>query len=81
MTANIHEGEEITPRPYVDAQRSDREQTNALLVRLIKSNEAMQAELAQLRASAAATAASTKNTERVLVRVSRDGNSLLTTPA
>jgi len=81
MTAQIHEGEEITPRPYVDAQREDRERTNALLEQLIRSNEAMRAELAQVRASSAAGATSAKNTERIFVRVTRDGNSLLTTAA
>lgn len=31
MTARIHAGEEITPRPYVDRQAAERQQTNAEL--------------------------------------------------
>lgn len=49
MTANIHAGEEITPRPYVDLQRAARDEANALLSRLVTSNEAAQAELKVLR--------------------------------
>ena len=45
MTAQIHAGEEITPRPYVDMQRTAREETNALLTRLVASNDEMKGEL------------------------------------
>jgi hypothetical protein len=41
MTARIHAGEEITPRPYVDMQRSDRERTNELLAQLVSENQSM----------------------------------------
>jgi hypothetical protein len=41
MTARIHKGEEITPRPYVDMQRSDRERTNELLAQLVSENQSM----------------------------------------
>jgi hypothetical protein len=49
MTARIHAGEEITPRPYVDMQRSDRERTNELLAQLVSENQSMRktAELQQ----------------------------------
>jgi len=81
MTANIHQGEEITPRPYVDAQRNDRNQTNALLAQLIARNDALLAEIAQLRAPAKESAESNKRIANTLTRVTRDGNALLTTPA
>jgi hypothetical protein len=81
MTAQIHHGEEITPRPYVDSQRKDREQTNALLAQLLRSNEDMRAELSQLRATSKDGAEQAKRTATLLTRVTRDGNSLLTTAA
>lgn len=46
--AYIHMGEEITPRPYVDLQRSARDETNALLARLVASNAELRTELKQL---------------------------------
>ena len=51
MTANIHAGEEITPRPYVDSQKADRDRTNALLDCLVRSTERAQADIAELRRS------------------------------
>lgn len=51
MTANIHAGEEITPRPYVDSQKTDRDRTNALLDCLVRSTERAQADIAELRRS------------------------------
>lgn len=47
--AQIHKGEEITPRQYVDQQKDSRDKTNALLAQLIESNAALRAEVAQLR--------------------------------
>jgi phage-related minor tail protein len=47
--AYIHQGEEITPRPFVDLQRSARDETNALLKRLTESNSALVTEVKQLR--------------------------------
>lgn len=49
MMANIHQGEEITPRPFVDAQKESRDRTNALLDRLIASTEAATADIADLK--------------------------------
>lgn len=46
--AQIHAGEEITPRPYVDLQRTARDETNALLARLVASNDELRTELKQL---------------------------------
>ena len=51
QTARIHQGEEITPRPYVDMQRASRDETNALMKRLVESNEELKAEVMQLRKS------------------------------
>ena len=45
MIAQVHRGEEITPRPYVDMQRASRDETNALLARLTASNDTLVAEL------------------------------------
>jgi hypothetical protein len=45
MTAQIHAGEEITPRPYVDIQRAARDETNMLLSRLPSEIRAMRVEL------------------------------------
>lgn len=56
MVAQIHRGEEITPRPYVDAQAADRQQTNALLARLVQSNAELKAELAEIKRSSQTTA-------------------------
>jgi len=71
MTARIHAGEEITPRPYVDAQASSRNETNALLTKLVASNTAMQAELAALRKSSQETA-------KTLTTVTRGGRAIQT---
>ena len=49
--ANIHQGEEITPRPYVDMQRAARDETNLLMARLVQSNEELKAEVISLRQS------------------------------
>jgi hypothetical protein len=39
MNARVHSGEEITPRPFVDLQKLARDQTNALLAKLLLSND------------------------------------------
>ena len=49
--AQIHKGEEITPRPYVDMQRAARDETNMLMACLVQSNEELKAEVMQLRKS------------------------------
>jgi len=45
MILQAHGGEEITPRPFVDMQRAARDETNALLTRLVASNDDMKKEL------------------------------------
>ncbi len=76
--AMIHQGEEITPRPYVDAQRSDREETNRLLEQLLKSNADLRAEVAELRKSADKTTENTGNSANMLNRVTRNGRAMQT---
>jgi hypothetical protein len=77
MVAQIHGGEEITPRPYVDLQRAAREETNALLSRIMATNAEMAKELALLRAEAKASqrelVTNTKETARVLDKFDVDG--------
>jgi len=51
MPAIVHKGEEITPRPYVDMQRADRERTNALLEQLVDENKKLRVELEQAKDS------------------------------
>jgi hypothetical protein len=47
----VHKGEDIVPRPYVDLQASSRDETNRLMERLLQSNEALRTEVAGLKAS------------------------------
>ena len=49
MVAQIHEGEEITPRPYVDEQKAAREQMNALLQKLCETSAITQADIADIK--------------------------------
>lgn len=49
MVAPIHEGEEITPRPYVDEQKAAREQMNALLQKLCETSAITQADIADIK--------------------------------
>jgi hypothetical protein len=79
MTARIHAGEEITPRPYVDMQRSDREKTNALLEQLVSENQSMRSEISELRSSSEKTASNTGLQESFMRRISEDGNSIKVT--
>ena len=72
MVAQIHRGEKITPAEF---NKSD---PNAELVAEIK---ALRADVANLRNSSEITASSSKKTSELLLRVTQDGNSLLTTPA
>ena len=74
MTARIHEGEEITPRPYVDRQSADRARTNQLLERLLEEN-------AELRIAVGKLQKPTEQTADTLVRVTRDGKSMVTVSA
>jgi hypothetical protein len=78
MTARIHAGEEITPRPYVDMQRSDRERTNELLAQMIQSNDELRKEVSILRASSESTAQSSKKTADTFERVTRGGEAMQT---
>jgi hypothetical protein len=61
MTARIHKGEEITPRPYVDLQRAARDEANALMARLLSSNESLREEVINLRKT---TEEGNKNTRK-----------------
>lgn len=65
MTARIHAGEEITPRPYVDEQREDRQQ--------------MISELKQLRAEIKADLNRVNQTMTNVDRHSKDTSDTLTT--
>lgn len=49
MVAQIHEGEEITPKPYVDIQTAAREETNKLLKELISITKQQAMEIEQLK--------------------------------
>lgn len=70
MIAQVHAGEEITPRPYVDMQRAARDETNRLLARL-------QQEVSLLRkenqAGQVAIAASSQKTSKTLERWNGEG--------
>lgn len=59
MVAQIHAGEEITPRPYVDLQRAARDETNALLTRLVAANQALEKRLAAIEGHTQRTAKAT----------------------
>ena len=78
--AIVHKGEEITPRPYVDLQRAARDETNALLSRLVQSSSEIKAEVEKLKASQHADAmvllASTDKTADLLNNVSAGGGPL-----
>jgi hypothetical protein len=74
--AQIHQGEEITPRPYVDIQRASRDETNALMRRLVDSNERLERKVETLQAAADKTAANTGNTDKSLRNMTNDGVSL-----
>jgi|GEM_PF-3516346 len=50
MLAQIHQGEEITPRPFVDMQRAARDETNVLLRKLTETNDTMKTELVNVKA-------------------------------
>ena len=67
MTARIHKGEEITPRPYVDQQQKDRDATNGLLQELVRSNAELRKEIAAMRKSTESTA----NTLQIVTRGGR----------
>lgn len=69
MVAQIHAGEEITPRPYVDAQREQREETNSLLSALLQSNRELRAEVASLKSPLASIDRSSGRTDVTLQRV------------
>lgn len=48
--AMLHRGETVTPAPFVDRERAAREETNALLSRLLESNNETKAELKAAKA-------------------------------
>jgi hypothetical protein len=78
MVANIHQGEEITPRPYVDRQSASRDETNALLRELVKSNDLLKLEVATLRKSGEATAKATERTTAMFENVTKGGTAMTT---
>lgn len=78
MTARIHAGEEITPRPYVDMQRASRDESNVLMARLVARNERLAAKVAALQMSIDATAKSTEKTADTLVTATRGGRAMQT---
>ena len=78
MTANIHAGEEITPRPYVDMQRASRDETNDLLRRLVASNTELKAEVTALKKSNEATQKAAEKTSETLTIVTRGGRAIQT---
>ncbi len=78
--AIVHKGEEITPRPFVDLQRAARDETNALLARLVQSSIEIKGEVEKLKASqhadSMAIVASTEKTAELLNDVSAGGGPL-----
>lgn len=78
--AFIHQGEEITPRPFVDLQRAARDETNALLARLVQSSIEIKGEVEKLKdsqhADSMAIVASTEKTADLLNNVSAGGGPL-----
>ena len=73
-----HAGEEITPRPFVDIQRAAREENNALMARLVASNERLEAKVEALQKSNEATAKATEKTADTLNTVTRGGRAIQT---
>jgi hypothetical protein len=78
MTARIHAGEEITPRPFVDMQRAARDETNDLLRRLVASNAELKAEVTALKKSNEAGTKAAEKTADTLVTVTRGGRAIQT---
>ncbi len=73
MTANIHKGEEIKPAAYVDRERNARDETNALLIRLVASNDASRGELINMRAELAEIKRTNQNMEWTTDKWDNDG--------
>lgn len=71
-----HGGERITPAAFVDLERADREQTNALLARLVAANEALRTEMAQLKADMALTQRNTRRSADTLDNVTDGGDAM-----
>lgn len=74
--AYLHAGETITPRQYVDIERNARNETNALLQRLLDSNKELTAKVAALEAPLANIDTSTANHANQFDRVTEGGNAL-----
>lgn len=82
MTANIHAGERIMPAAdNKELMMRLSEPRNSVDKELAYEIRKLRAEVAMLRASNEETARYSKKTSDTLIRVSRDGESLLTTPA
>ena len=67
MIAQVHAGEEITPKPYVDMQRSERSETNRLLAEFRDSF------IQELRAIGLPIIQNTRDTAKILTRFDGDG--------
>lgn len=76
-----HQGETITPRPYVDLESRSRAETNALLARLLDSNKELKTEVAALKKPAETTARATERTKDFIEQVSIGGLSVQTRAA
>lgn len=70
MVAQIHKGEEITPKPFVDKERAARDETNALLARLREEVSQLRAEN---RAGQVAIARNTNRSAKILEQFDGDG--------
>lgn len=81
QVAQVHAGEEITPRPYVDMQRASRDETNALMRRLVQSNEDLRVTVDKQQATLDKIERGTSKSASILTNVTRDGNALLTEAA
>ncbi len=83
MLARIHEGEAVTPKRYNPAAGGAGGNGELIAeIRELRTDVAgLRTEVAGLRTAAAATATSTRNLDTTLTRVTRAGDSLVTTPA
>lgn len=78
MTARIHQGEEITPKPFVDMQRASREESNRLMERLVLSNERLEKKVEALESAAISNANHASKTASLLDDVVNGGKTINT---
>ncbi|HSV81494.1 MAG TPA: hypothetical protein VLK85_20040 [Ramlibacter sp.] len=79
MLAMVHQGEEITPRTYVDIERAAREETNLLLGRLLDSNQALAGELENVNEELLRIKDAVQSTDETLFKVTLGGVSMQST--